>query len=80
MEWRDREGPVNALVIVILFDSEAAAVRLDTDAIASHDRQSLFALSVQEGGLHQFAVFRAEHKDMSDFDSFRRFQDPVFSR
>ena len=71
MERRDWEGPDNALLVVILFDRRRGRAA-DADAVASHDGQALFTLKVQERGLHRFAVFGAEHEDMSDFDAFGR--------
>ena len=79
MERRDREGPDNAFIVVVLFDRRSGSAS-DADAVASHDGEALFAVKIQEGGLHGFTVFGAEHKDMSDFDAFRRLQCPVFSR
>ena len=37
-------------------------------------------MKIQEGGLHGFAIFGAEHKDMSDFNAFRRLQCSIFFR
>src|SRR4029077_5978582 len=71
MEWRDWERPDNTLRVVVLFDCRSGSAA-DTDAVASHDRQALFAVKVQERGLHSFTVFGAEHEDMSVFDAFGR--------
>ena len=79
MERRNREGPDNPFGIVVLFDCRRRSAS-DTDAVASHDGEALFAVKIQEGGLHSFAVLGAEHKDMSDFDASCCLQCPVSSR
>ena len=79
MEWRNGEGPNNTFVVMVLFDRRGGSPS-DSDAVAAHDGEAFFALRIQERGLHEFTVFGAEHKDVSDFNAARRFQRPVFSR
>src|SRR3954469_24559332 len=79
VEWGDWEGPDNAFRVVVLFDCRCRSAS-HTDAIASHDGEALFAVNIQEGSLHGFAILGAEHKHMSDFDAFRCLQCPVSSR
>src|SRR6185503_6052115 len=79
VEWGDWEGPDNAFHVVVLFDRRCRSAS-DTDAVASHDGRALFAVKIQEGGLHGVAVFGAKHKHMPDFDAFCLLQCPVSSR
>src|SRR5262245_38191857 len=46
VERRDGEGPDNALRIVVLFDRRCSGAA-DTDAVAAHNGQALFAVKVQ---------------------------------
>ena len=47
MERRDRKGPDNALVVVMLFDGRGCRAP-DPDAVASHHGQAFLAVGIEE--------------------------------
>ncbi len=68
VERRQRSGPYDAVLVVILLDSGANDAR-NADAIAAHGHYLVFAIGILNRRTHGGAVFVSELKDVPDFDT-----------
>ena len=68
LEWGDRVGPDNAIVVIVLFDSGSDNAT-DTNTVTAHAHKLLFSIFIEHGSFHRFTVLGAELEDMTNFNA-----------
>src|SRR6266480_3299217 len=79
LEGRDRRGPDDAALIVVLFDGRGHDAR-HTDTVAAHVERGLTARLIEHQRLHGLAVLAAQLEDVAHLDTARDLQAPLAAR
>src|SRR5882762_11262603 len=79
LEGRDRCGPDDAALIVVLFDGRGHNAR-HTDTVATHVQGGFAACLIEHQRLHGLAVLAAQLKDVTHLDAARDLQASLTGR
>src|SRR6266478_1568228 len=79
LEGRDRCGPDDAALIVVLLDGRGHDAR-HTDTVAAHVQGGFAARLIEHQRLHRLAVLAAQLEDVTHLDTARDLQSPVAGR
>src|SRR5439155_2235868 len=79
LEGRDRRGPADAALIVVLLDGRGHDAR-HADTVAAHVARGLTARLIEHQRFHGLAVLAAQLEDVTDLDAARDLQAPLAGR
>src|SRR3984893_3299353 len=79
LEGRDRCGPDDAALVVVLFDGRGHDAR-HTDTVAAHVERGFAARLIEHQRLHRLAVLAAQLEDVTHLDAARNLQAPLAGR
>src|SRR3984893_13994773 len=79
LEGRDRCGPDDAALVVVLFDGRGHDAR-HTDTVAAHVERGFAARLIEHQRLHRLAVLAAQLEDVTHLDAARDLQAPLAGR
>ena len=67
LEWSDSHGPDDTILVMVVFDSSGKDT-VNTNTIAAHGRELIFAILIGIGDIVGFGIFFSKFKDMGEFD------------